>query len=163
MHKILILLLLACIPIIYFLYTEQGIMPFTSPLVEEDGPVVSIGNVPLRVEVADTDALRSQGLSGRDSLEGTTGMLFIFDKSDYHQIWMKDMRILIDVIWIDENFRVIDITRRLHPDTFPQTFEPVSPARFVIETNTNYAESFGIVVGDVVTLPPELIPEDLRK
>ena len=101
---------------------------------EFDGPVVRIGNVPIRVEVADTPELRTKGLSGRSSLGATNGMLFIFDKSDYHKIWMKDMHIMIDVMWIDENFTVIDITRGLRPDSYPKTFEPHFPARFVIES-----------------------------
>ncbi len=163
MKKIVAVLVIAAIPVIYFLYVYQGTMPFFPQVVKEDGPIVRIGNVPIRVEVAHTEVLREKGLGGRDSLGATNGMLFIFDKSDYYQIWMKDMRIVIDVIWIDEHFKVIDITKGLRPDTYPKTFEPVSPARFVIETNSHYAESFGIAIGDTVTLPPELIPEDLRK
>lgn len=162
MQKIVALVVIIAIPIIYFLYAYQNDMPLLPTVVKDDGPVVRIGNVPVRVEVADTDVLRRRGLGGRDSLGATNGMLFIFDTSDYYQIWMQDMRIIIDVIWIDERFTVVDITKGLGPDTFPQTFEPVAPARFVIETNANYAESFGIVVGDTVTLPAELIPEDLR-
>lgn len=163
MKKIVVALLISAIIVMYLVYMQQQGMLFPPRVVTENGPVVRIGNVPIRVEVANTDALRANGLGGRDSLGATNGMLFIFDKSDYHQIWMKDMHIVIDVIWIDANFKVVDITKGLRPDTYPKTFEPVSPARFVIETNNHYAESFGIKMGDMVTLPPELIPEDLRK
>ena len=162
MRKLLAVLVIVAIPVIYFLYVFQPNMPLFPQMLKEDGPLARIGNVPIRVAVADTDALRTKGLGGRDALDVTSGMLFVFDKSDYHQIWMKDMRLVIDVIWIDERFRVIDIQTAVRPDTYPQTFEPVSPARFVIETNAHYAESFGIAVGDVVTLPDELVPKDLR-
>lgn len=163
MKTLLTVLIIVAIPVVYFLYMYQYDMPLFPRIVHEDGPVARIGNVPIRVEVADTHELRERGLGGRETLDATGGMLFIFDKSDYHQIWMKDMHIIIDVIWIDERFTVVDITKALRPDTFPQTFEPVAPARFALETNVNYAESFGIVVGDKVTLPVELIPEDLRQ
>ena len=99
---------------------------------------------------------------GRTYLGETNGMLFIFDKSDYHQIWMKDMHIPIDVIWVDEHMKVIDIKKRLDPSTYPRTFEPRSPARFVIETNADYVESFGISIGDTVSIPSALIPTDSR-
>lgn len=163
MRKLLAILVIVAIPVLYFLYAYQYDMPLFPRIVHEDGPVVRIGNVPIRVEVADTDASREKGLGGRATLGATSGMLFIFDKSDYHKIWMKDMHIVIDVIWIDERFTVVDIARGLRPDTYPQTFEPKAPARFAIETNVNYAESFGITVGDTVMLPEELIPDDLRQ
>lgn len=163
MRKILAVLVIIAIPVLYFLYVYQADMPLFPRVVPEAGPVVHIGNVPIRVEVADTPALWGRGLSGRDSLPATHGILFIFDKSAYHQIWMQDMHFVIDIIWIDEDFKVVDIKSALRPDTYPATFEPVRPARFVIETNAHYAESFGIMVGDILTLPAELIPEDLRK
>jgi uncharacterized membrane protein (UPF0127 family) len=163
MKKIVAVMVILSIPVIYFLYTYRNDMPFFPQVAQKEGPVVYIGTVPIRVEVADTDALRMKGLSGRSSLGATNGMLFVFNKSGYHQIWMKDMRLVIDVIWIDEHFKVIDITRGLRPDTYPKIFEPRLPARFVIETNEHYAESFGIVVGDMVIFPPEVIPTDLRE
>ena len=163
MRKLLAVLIVVAIPVLYFLFVYQTDMPLIPPVTPDDGPVVRIGDVPVRVEVADTDALRSKGLGGRESLGATNGMLFIFDKSDYHQFWMKDMRILIDIIWIGEDLTVVDITPKLSPDTYPQIFEPKVPARFVLETNANYAESFGIKIGDKVTLPKELLPNDVRK
>ena len=162
MQKLLAILVIIAIPIFYFLYVYENGMTLYPVVTQDAGPIVRVGNVPIRVEVADTDELRARGLGGRDSLGATNGMLFIFDKSDYHRFWMKDMRLLIDIIWISEDLRVVDITRSIAPDTYPQIFEPSVPARFVLETNANYAESFGIAIGDVVTLPEELIPADLR-
>lgn len=161
LRKLCLTLVIVGIPIVYFLYMQPP-TPSSPPQVAEvpEFPV-RIGNVPIRVEVADTEVSRNKGLDGRNTLGATNGMLFVFDKSDYHKIWMKDMRIPIDVIWIDEHFTVIDLTRELRPDTYPKTFEPSAPARFAIETNARYAESFGIAVGDKVTLPSELIPKDL--
>lgn len=161
-RKFLAVLVIILIPVIYFLYMSQEDILIVPPSILDEGPVVHIGNVPVRVEVADTPELQQKGLSGRDSLEPTAGMLFIFDKSGYHQIWMKDMRIVIDVIWIDEQFTVVDITENLRPETFPLTFEPRTPARYVLETNGNYAESFGVQIGDIVTIPKDLLPEDMR-
>ncbi|OGG91010.1 hypothetical protein A3H16_02185 [Candidatus Kaiserbacteria bacterium RIFCSPLOWO2_12_FULL_53_8] len=162
MQKLLAILVIIAIPVFYFLYVYENGMSLYSVVTQDEGSIVRVGNVPVRVEVADTDTLRGRGLGGRDSLGATNGMLFIFDKSDYHRFWMKDMRILIDIIWIAKDLRVVDITKNVSPDTYPHTFEPSVPVRFVLETNANYAESFGIAIGDVVTFPEELIPADLR-
>lgn len=162
MRKLLAVLVIVAIPVFYFLYMYSNGMSLYPAAVDDGGPVVRIGDVPVRVEVADTDELRRVGLGGRDSLGATSGMLFIFDTSDYHRFWMKDVRFLIDIIWIGEDLTVVDIMPRLSPDTYPATFEPKAPVRFVLETNANYAESFGIKIGDKVTLPKEVVPEDVR-
>lgn len=162
MRKLLAVLVIVAIPLFYFLYAYQYDMPLVPEIEYGNLPLVRIGNVPVRVEVADTPALWRQGLGGRDSLGDTNGMLFIFDTSGYHAIWMKDVRFPIDVIWVGEDFAVVDIVPALRPDTYPKTFEPRAEARFVIETNANYAESFGIKIGDMVTIPEALIPEDLK-
>ena len=72
------------------------------------------------------------------------------------------MRFPIDVIWIGEDLRVLGVTRNLLPETYPRQFEPPSPARFVLEVNTHFAESFEIQAGDVVDIPRALLPDDLR-
>ena len=127
-----------------------------------DKPLIYLDNTPLNVDVLQTERERAQGLSGRDTLHPTEGALFVFGENDYHGIWMKDMRISIDIIWIDENLKIIDIKENVAPSTFPRIFEPRSPARFVIETNSNFTSSFGIKVGDTISLPKRLLPEDLR-
>lgn len=146
----------------YYLYAEQQGLPLIPGLGAPTMPTVRIATVPIRVEVADTAAERERGLSGRDWLESTDGMLFIFDETDYHTIWMKDMRFAIDVIWINADLVVVDITRDLRPDTYPRLFEPRVPAQFSIEVNANHAEAFGIRVGDEVTVPAGVIPKNLR-
>jgi len=126
-------------------------------------PVLTFNEkTPLKVIVVEDERERAQGLSGRESLEPTEGMLFIFPESAYHGIWMKDMRLSIDIIWIDASGRIVDIAPVVHPDSYPKVFEPKTPARFVIETNAYFTESFGIKVGDTVSIPKYLLPEDLQ-
>ncbi len=151
-HKIQIAVLLALIPIgALYLYAEhQGI---TIQQIFSPGVTVAhVGEIPITVEVVDTPELRTQGLSGRKGLK-TSGMLFVFDTSDYHGIWMKDMLFPIDIIWIDESLHVIGIEENVRPDTYPRTFRPPVPARYAIETVENYVDTFGIGVGDSVRLP----------
>ena len=73
---------------------------------------VQIGDTTFRAEVARHDADRIRGLSGRPFLAPGSGMLFIFDREDIHQIWMRDMRFPIDLIWMDAG-HVVEVTERL--------------------------------------------------
>lgn len=114
---------------------------------------VSIGEKTLVAEIADTDKKRSTGLSGRESLEEGSGILFVFDKASDHSFWMKDMKFPIDIIWIN-NKKVIDISHQIQPEEkdprFLRIYKPVRDAKFVLEVNSGYARKNNIKIGDTV-------------
>lgn len=124
---------------------------------------VTIGDVGIDVSVADTEAMREQGLSGLSKIGPKEGLLMIFDKADYFAIWMKDMNFPIDIIWIDNNLTIVDITEAISPDTYPSIFEPQAPARMALEVNARFAATYRIKVGDKVQMADAFIPEDLKK
>jgi len=129
---------------------------------EEQHHTIYLGEVALEVTVADEYDERVQGLSGVEKLKDFEGKLFIFNNDAKHGIWMKDMLIPLDIIWIDKNLRVIHIEENVSPDTYPsQIFAPQSDARFVLEMNAHFASSVRIEIGDVLMLPPSLIPRDI--
>jgi len=123
-----------------------------------DVTTIAIGGVRFQVEIADTPEKQRQGLSGRDELGNTAGLLFVFPESNRHGIWMKDMNFPIDVIWISEDLRVVDITYNLTPESYPHTFTPDEDARYALETNVDFARAYDIHVGDTVSLPRRLRP-----
>ncbi len=102
----------------------------------------------IQIEVARTPEQKQQGLSGRQSLPNDGGLLFVFDEPGQQQIWMKDMNFPIDIIWIAEDYRVIDITKNLTPDTFPERFTSSEPAQYVLEVNAGYSDELNIQIGD---------------
>lgn len=159
---LIILVILAVLTVSYMYFTDSESIKI--PGISKEQPLVTFNNkVPLRVDVVDTPEGRARGLSGRERLGPTEGLLFVFEENDYHSFWMKDMLFPIDIIWIDGNFIIVDIKRSVRPDTFPRVFEPKDPARFVIETNANFTDSFGIEVGSFVTFPKRIVPKDLQK
>ncbi|MFH1430306.1 MAG: DUF192 domain-containing protein [Candidatus Uhrbacteria bacterium] len=105
-----------------------------------------------RVEVAQTPEQRRLGLSGRPPLAADSGMLFVFDHSDYHRIWMKDMLFGIDCIWIAGG-QVIDVTHRLGvpepgtPDESIAIYQPREAVPLVLEVPDGTAAAFGIAPG----------------
>lgn len=113
---------------------------------------VKIGEALIRIEIADTPEEISLGLSGRESLEEGSGLLFIMPTSARHGFWMKDMRFPIDIIWIDENWVVVDISREVRPETFPEKFSPRIPAQYVLEVPAGTVEQMYIDIGQEVYL-----------
>lgn len=109
---------------------------------------LEIGNKTILVEVVKTEKDRAEGLSGKEILIEDTGMLFIFEKPDFYQFWMKDMNFPIDIVWLDQNYQVVDITKNLSPETYPETVSSRQPAQYVLEVNANFTNILGIKIGD---------------
>ena len=113
--------------------------------------LVYINGRPLSVEIADEPYEQARGLSGRDFLGENDGMLFIFSQPGKHGFWMKNMKFPLDIIWIDENLTIVDITKNLSPATYPATFAPSSPVKYVLEINTGWSDKNSVRLGDIVS------------
>lgn len=113
---------------------------------------VEISGTLVEVEVADTPRARTTGLSEHKSLGENEGMWFEFESNGQYRFHMKDMDFSIDIIWLDENKEVVDITADISPQTFPDTFTAKKPFRYVLEVNAGFAEVKGIEIGDNATL-----------
>lgn len=108
---------------------------------------VKIGEKEIKVEIADNEALRKQGLSGRKSLEEGRGMLFVFDRPDKYSFWMKGMKFSIDILWFDEN-KLIWMEREVSPETYPQVLYPHSASKYVLEVPAGYSVKENLNIDD---------------
>lgn len=108
---------------------------------------ILIGDKSIEVEIARTNEERVRGLSGRESVEPNTGLLFVFDTPGRYGFWMKDMKFAIDIVWVDEGWEVVGIESMINPDSYPMTFYPPEDIRYVLELNSNEASSLGIDIG----------------
>ncbi|HYE23391.1 MAG TPA: DUF192 domain-containing protein [Candidatus Paceibacterota bacterium] len=107
----------------------------------------------IKFEIADTFEKRQQGLSGRTEIPDDYGMLFVFEATDMHGFWMKDMHISIDIIWLSDTGEILGIEHGVSPDTYPNVFYPPQPVSRVLETRAGYARERGWDVGAVIYLP----------
>ena len=106
----------------------------------------------INVEVADTPALRSQGLSGRGSIGDYQGMLFVFDEKGSYSFWMKDMNFPIDLIYIDEAYYIVDIIENKQPCTQQEckSFVPSVPFKYVLEVKGEFCDINNVNIGNAV-------------
>ena len=147
--------------VLVFLYQNYG-RAFVDGFFDSSKIGISIRDTSLTVEVVDDQASRTQGLSGVAKMPADEGMLFFFDREGYYSFWMKDMNFPIDIFWIDNSLRVVHIEKNVRPETYPARYTSSQPARFVLETNAFFAETFGITVGDMMSIPAHRLPFDLR-
>lgn len=108
---------------------------------------VDFGFTSVHAEMVESDADRNKGLSGREKLEEGEGMLFVFEKPDRYAFWMPDMRFAIDIIWLDENMKVVHIQENATPESYPESFTPSVPALYVLEVPTGFTREKGITEG----------------
>lgn len=108
---------------------------------------VRIGDAVFAAEVAQTDAERQKGLSGRRALPENSAMLFKYEESGHHGIWMKDMHIDIDIVWLNEDQKVVYIVKNASPDTYPRVFRPEKLAKYILEMNAGLVEKKSISIG----------------
>jgi uncharacterized membrane protein (UPF0127 family) len=129
--------------------------------VASPGPAVIPLRLPsgkvLQSEVMVKDEDRAMGLMFRPSLPSDHGMLFLFERPDFHGIWMKNCRFPIDIVWLDEGRRVVDVAARVPPckaDPCP-VYQPMGRASYVVEMGAGQAEREKVARGAVLdfTLP----------
>ena len=100
---------------------------------------VCIADKCFRVEIADTNQKRAEGLMYRENLEQGGGMLFIFEKEGFYSFWMKDTLIPLDIVWINKNKEVVHIEKNISPcakEPCPK-YKPSQKAMYVLEINPN--------------------------
>ncbi len=106
------------------------------------------GNVSLII--VNNEESRVSGLSGMEFLPKDKAMLFTFGMPGRYGIWMKDMKFPIDIIWLDEQKKIVSIQHNISPDTYPKVFNSDSESSYVLETNQGFAKENNFVVGKVL-------------
>jgi uncharacterized membrane protein (UPF0127 family) len=122
-----------------------GASPAVVPLTLPSGKV-------LQAEVMVSDEDRSMGLMFRPSLPLDRGMVFVFGAADFHSIWMKNCKFPIDIVWLDEDKKVVHVAEKVPPckaEPCP-VYTPMRIASYVVELNAGQARREGAVLGATI-------------
>ena len=108
------------------------------------------GELNYRVEVADTNRLKSIGLMYRSSMPEGQGLLLLNEKPQRMNIWMKNTFIPLDIIYIDSNGHIVKIVENARTES--TTVMPSGgKVKAVLELNSGQVRQKNISVGDSVT------------
>ncbi len=108
---------------------------------------VVLGDGVFSTRVAVTSVDHARGLSGTEELKPHQAMLFVFESDEIHDIWMKDMKFAIDVVWLDKEKRVIHTESSLSPASYPKSYGPKKPTRYIVELPAGTVEGKNITKG----------------
>ena len=111
---------------------------------------ISINDIPITVEVADTDFLRNKGLMFRESMPDNDGMLFVFPDNVVRSFWMKNTLIPLSIAFIDHDGYITNI-EDMTPHDLNNTIS-TSPATRALEMNKGWFDDMGISPGDYVVI-----------
>lgn len=117
-----------------------------------DSVVIQTPKSKLNVELVNTKESRELGLSGRDRISGTDGMLFEFDYPGRYAFWMKDMTFPIDIIWITKGGVVAEVEKNVKPESYPNTYINDIEAKYVLELPANKSVEYGLTLGAKVEI-----------
>lgn len=114
-----------------------------------DEPLITVqtpAGVPIQAEVADTPQKRAKGLMFRENLGQHRGMLFIFNEPQAWTFWMKNTRIPLDIIWMDNKKRIVHIEQNVPgcqrtDESCPQ-YRPNENAMYVLEIAAGTADGY---------------------
>jgi uncharacterized membrane protein (UPF0127 family) len=99
--------------------------------------------------MAKTGAEKQKGLMFRESMPENHGMLFFYDNPIILTYWMKNTLIPLDIIFLDENLKIINIAAATPcpPETQCATYQSESKAKYVLELNLGTAEKNELTKG----------------
>lgn len=106
---------------------------------------LQLGSGLFRTKVAINNVDRAKGLSGVTELDSNQGLLIAFPGESKWGIWMKDMKMPIDIVWLDKDKKVIYIVKGASPESSTsKIFSPRTPAKYVVELPAGTVEASSI-------------------
>jgi len=94
-----------------------------------------------------------RGLAYRTSLPANRGMLFFYPKDEPHAHYMYNAKIPVDIIWMDHERHIVEISANTPPCTLSSaracpTYGGEKASRYVLEVNAGIAARNNLHLGD---------------
>ncbi|MFH1006581.1 MAG: DUF192 domain-containing protein [Candidatus Latescibacterota bacterium] len=115
-----------------------------------DGRItIRASGIPVRVEVANTDQERQQGLMFRETLGEDEGMLFVFEQEQFLSFWMKNTYLPLSIAFISRDGEITAI-EDMEPLDAHTVHRAPRPVLYALEMNQGWFTRHGIAVADRV-------------
>lgn len=103
----------------------------------------------LDIEIADNAYETQTGLMYRSQLGQNQGMLFIFPDMQMRSFYMKNTKIPLDIIYINDQMEIVSFQKNAKP--FDETSLPSSaPAKYVLEINAGLSDTWQLEENDKI-------------
>jgi uncharacterized membrane protein (UPF0127 family) len=132
------------------LLVALALIPAVAPAEVQTTALVLPSGKQLEAELMISGPDRAKGLMFRDSLPEDRVLLFVFERLAFHGIWMKNCRFAIDILWLDEERRIVHVETGVPPcpGSPCPSYQPMRKGLYVVEMLSGKAEREGLSVGD---------------
>jgi len=119
---------------------------------------IKIDNIPIEVQIADTEPRRVRGLMFQDQLSYDQGMIFVFEEPGLYSLWMLNMQFSLDMIWFDEDGKIVYIEKDVPPCKSAleiatcQSIIPDDKALYVLEVTSGFIDLHNINKNSTLTI-----------
>jgi len=135
-------------------------LPSDSKLESVEFPrgTILVDDVPLEVQIADSEPRRVRGLMFQDQLPYDQGMIFVFADPGLYSLWMLNMQFPLDMIWFDQDGNVVHIEKDVPPCktvveiTACQSVVPDNEASYVLEVTAGFVDQNNITENSKLTI-----------
>jgi uncharacterized protein len=126
--------------------------PHTLALVMVQFPEATNGVATAHAELSRTNEDSERGLMYRTQMDPDHGMLFDLGKRQFHEFWMHDTCIPLDMLFIDDDGLVVGVLENVPPMNDTHRSVPC-PSSHVLEMNAGWARRAGVRAGMHARLP----------
>ncbi len=135
-------------------------LPSESKLESVEFPrgTIKVDDIPLQVQIADSEPRRIRGLMFQDQLPYDQGMIFVFEEPGLYSLWMLNMQFSLDMIWFDQDGKVVHIEKDVPPCktaleiTTCQSIVPNGEAVYVLEVTSGFIDQNNITKDSILTI-----------
>ncbi|MEI6852651.1 MAG: DUF192 domain-containing protein [Bacteroidota bacterium] len=124
------------------------------PVFRNDGDLTFLAGTKklktISMEIAKDEAARNQGLMFRKTMPDSCGMLFVFENMQPLSFWMKNTIMPLDIIFIDDHFKIITIAKNTVPFS-EQSIPAASDGMYVVEVNAGFTDKYHVAEGNTIT------------
>lgn len=111
----------------------------------------------IRAELAVSREAQAQGMKFRTNLRPGEGMLFPFQEMAPRAFWMFQTLIPLDIVWLDDNKRIVEISANTPPcrtvaDDCP-SYGGSAHSTYVLELAAGQAAAHNLTVGSQIDIP----------
>jgi len=126
--------------------------------IDFDKGTIKIDNSIINVEIAESDAERQRWLKFReDNFQLNSGMIIVYPKLDYHELWLINILYNLDIMWFDENGNLVYMKKNEKPcenilDPQKCTVKTTIPAKYIVVSSSGFIQENNITNSSKLTI-----------
>lgn len=126
--------------------------------IDFDKGTIKIDNSIINVEIAESDVERQRWLKFRDDkFQSNSGMILVYPKLDYHELWLINILYNLDIMWFDENGNLVYMKKNEKPcenilDPQKCTVKTTIPAKYIVVSSSGFIQENNITNSSKLTI-----------